>query len=258
MRCAPKVLFCFVLVLLSWSLAARDIDGDGVITYLVPVYVPEAVAGAHGTLWVSELWLHNGNAHRVYIGDCEDLIGPPPACAYEPGVTRLSYPHFPARAAELLVHVAVEDAERLVFSSRLFELSRLSQPVGIEVPVVGEERFFTKPVRFIAVPSSPALRVALRVYDPRRSMNGIVRVELVESASGQQLAEASVPIVYSDESSAPGLAMLGDLASLFPEVRSVDRYDVRVLPLGAEMEYWAIISVTDNDTQQVFTITTDR
>ena len=142
-----------------------------------------------------------------------------------------------------------------MLSSRLFELSRHAQPAGIELPVVREDEFFTLPVRLIAVPGNPAFRAALRVYDPRR-VGGSVRVEIIDPAD-VVIAQAVLPLIPPDHPflDAPGMAFIGDIGAVFPETRARSRYDVRITPIGMT-EFWAFVSVTDNDTQQVFTITT--
>jgi hypothetical protein len=99
------------------------------------------------------------------------------------------------------------------------------------------------------------LRAALRVYDPRRKIGSSVRVAAI-STEGVVLAERVLPFVYR-ERGVPGMAVVADLAALFSEIRFVERYDIRITPLQDLGEYWALVSVTDNDTQQVFTITAE-
>jgi hypothetical protein len=252
-----KAGILIVMLLLTPLLLAQE---GNVITFLVPVNAPEPTPGAYGTTWITELWVHNGNNTPVKLADCGDnhtIPGLPcETDRHPPGVTQPAFPHevhwaFPA----LLFHVGKDEAARLVLSSRLFELSRLTQPVGVEVPVVREDRFFTTETRFIAIPSSPDLRAALRVYDPRRKIGSSVRVAAI-STEGVVLAERVLPFVYR-ERVVPGMAVVADLAALFSEIRFVERYDIRITPLQDLGEYWALVSVTDNDTQQVFTITAE-
>lgn len=245
------IAITILLLLAGRPLVAQDVDQDGEILYLIPVNVPEPVQGAHGSEWVTQVWLHNGTELPIDIGGCPG--DPEPPCSFttfSPGTTAEYIPLPGARLYEF----PADTAGRVLLSSRLFELSRQSQPVGVELPVVREDEFFFGPSRFIAVPSGLAVRSALRVYDPRGRAGGDVRVEVV-NAAGVELGEMVLPLVAPIESQVPSMAFVPDIVLLFPQLLGVDRYDVIVTPLDAGMEYWAFVNVTDNVGQQVFTIT---
>lgn len=53
----------------------------------------------------------------------------------------------------------------------------------------------------------------------------------------------------------PGFAAIYGLAAEFPAVNSLERFHLRIAPLGDGAQYWAMVSVTDNETQQVLFIT---
>jgi hypothetical protein len=124
------------------------------------------------------------------------------------------------------------------------------------MPIVREDRFFTAPVRFIGIPASAASRVALRIYDPRRHPASQVRVELIHT-NGSPIADTVLTLQDSSTKWEPGVGSILDLAASFPQLRNVDRFDIRVTPLTPGMEYWGLVSVTDWDTQQVILITAD-
>ena len=160
------------------ELRAQDVNGDGLVTYLVPISVPQAVHGALGTTWQTELWIHNGADLPVMLGGCGGFV-PCLRPYHSPGVTEQAS-EVGSNLGSMIFDLNASGAGNVTFSSRLFELSRHTQPAGVQMPVVREERFFTRTSRFIGISGSSASRVALRVYDPRRRVGGAVRVEILD------------------------------------------------------------------------------
>ncbi|MEO8034931.1 MAG: hypothetical protein ABI837_10920 [Acidobacteriota bacterium] len=263
-----KNFFLAILMLLGiTALHAQAVDGSGETTILIPISMLDPVPGAHGTLWKSELWVHNGLADSLTLKPCGFIS---PLCSlplHLPGTTEQAFPSetLSQRGSLLITNIPAALAADVVLSSRLFELSRNAQPAGIALPVVREDHFFTKPSRFIAISSHPSLRAAIRIYDPsvlgvndpRMREGRSLRLE-VFAPDGRSLGASNAALEYRDvQTEASGFATIYDLAAMFPQVRGVARYDVRVTPLTPGMVYWAFVSVTDNDTQQVMLITAD-
>jgi hypothetical protein len=253
----PLLFFAFLLARVDAF--AQDVNQDGFVTYLVPISAPDVVPGANGTLWKTELWVHNGIGLPLAL-ICSDVIveGIPPCPAFHPpGTTEQAF-NFETRSrlGAVLFHLPPDSVGSIDLSSRLFELSRHAQPAGVYMPVVREDRFYSSPVRFIGVPASSASRVALRVYDPRRHAAAQVRVELINT-NGSPIADTVLTLQDSYTKWEPGVGSIFDLAAMFPQLRNVDRFDIRVTPLSPVMDYWALVSVTDWDTQQVVLITAD-
>ena len=69
------------------------------------------------------------------------------------------------------------------------------------------------------------------------------------------MGETTLSLPQTGEDEVPGFGFMPDLLAVFPQLAMVDRYDVIVTPVEDHLDYWAFVSVTDNDTQQVFTIT---
>ncbi len=245
-----------VALLASPHAAAQDTNGDGRVTYLLPINAPRPIAGAFGTRWQTELWVYHDNPSGLTILPCGNL-GPCELPSHAPGVTEKAFPHETNSLRGPLVYDPPKDfATTLVLSSRLFELSRHTQPAGVYMPVIREDRFFNGPVRFIAVDGSSANRVALRIYDPRRRPGTSVHVEVLDP-SNKVVANATIPLEYVPIPIEPGYAFV-DLRSRFPEIEALPRYDVRLTPTTQGTEYWALVSVTDVQTQQVILITADQ
>jgi hypothetical protein len=204
---------------------------------------------------MTEAWIHNAGTSDLFLEGINDQVLPNlpcQVCVHPPGITELAR-DFIAAFPAVIFNVSVAESATLNLSSRLFELSRLTQPVGVELPIVREDEFLTQPARLIAVPSGPEVRATLRVYDPRRTQAASAQVEVL-ALNGTLLGTSLIQLQYRAESAIPGMAVI-DLNSLFPAIYSVSRYDVRVTPVPAQTEYYAFVSVTDNDTQQVFMIT---
>jgi hypothetical protein len=256
-----------VIILLSLTTPIMA-DDTRTVTFLAPINVPTPVAGAYGTVWKSELWIHNGLARQLAFAPCTGVVGD--LCVgspqHKPGTTQQAFAEEVtlSRSGALLLYAsltAAEATDSIVLSSRLFELSRHTQPAGVQMPVVREDRFVTRPALFIGISGSASNRVAVRVYDPRIYNNrpaegNLVRIEVLGS-QGAAIAETTLQLQYPGRIWEPGYAAITDLRSVFPQLANIERYDVRVTPLTTDLQYWAMVSVTDTETQQVLLITAD-
>ena len=248
-------------LLLTFCLFASGSLHAQLVRVLIPISVPSAVPGAYGTLWKSELWIYNGLTRGMSFY-CFGNIGSFPLCdGIDAGVTEQPSKEVLSlsKSGALLLYLVFqegEDSSQFNFSSRLFELSRHAQPAGVHIPVVRDGEFYKQPARFIGISGSAASRVALRVYDPDAySHDRAVRVDMIDS-HGATIGSTTLPLQHGNVWQ-PGYAAIYDLAAAFPQLANVDRYDVRITPLTPGMEYWAMVSVTDIESQQVLLITAD-
>ena len=231
------------------------------VRVLIPISVPNPVSGAYGTLWRSELWIHNGLDRDMPLycwGNAGSLLlcdGINAGVTEQPSTGVLSL----SKSGALLLYLGLkegEDPSQFNFSCRLFELSRHTQPAGVHVPVLRDGEFHKQPSWFIGISGSAASRIALRVYDPDAyKRDGAVRVDMIDS-HGAMIGGTILRLQYGGVWQ-PGYAAIYDLSAAFPQLANVERYDVRVTPLTPGMEYWAMVSVTDIESQQVLLITAD-
>jgi hypothetical protein len=256
-------LFCIAFI--ACAAAASD-NGDSLDAILVPVaFRPNVeVQGAFGTRWRGEVWIHNGSAGEV---DIQQVLHCPidtcPAIYPAGYIGPIDLPLDDRPDGAVMLYPNNLDAKSLIISNRIFEISRRSQPQGIEIPIVHERDFLTGPATYLGIPSNSAVRAALRVYDPRllpgTTQPGVtVRVEVLNDA-GAVVATGTLQTVL-ETSARQGVARAGfvaiyDVANVFPIVKTLTRYHLRLTPTETGREYWAMVSVTDNDTQQVLTIT---
>jgi hypothetical protein len=242
--------------LLAAPVSAQDVNHDGLVTFLIPINVPVNTPGAYGTLWRSELWIHNGFVSPTSFYPCSGS----PCLTHPPGTTEHAFPAETASSiGPIMLSVGTSMLADFHFSSRLVELSRRAQPAGVHMPVVREDHLFTQSVLFLGINGS-SNRVAIRVYDPRRRRGSQVKIEVID-ANGSLKADTVLTLHYTDPppplipAREPGYIAIHDLAATLPQLASVPRYDIRVTPLTANMEFWALVSVTDIETQHVLLVT---
>lgn len=255
------LLLALVVLCTADGVCARDTNGDGIETILLPLAfggaVSDTVPGAYGTLWQGQTWMANTGSTTVFLN--ESLCPAECRIGYEPGfVGRVAEPLWIHPDRGVLLNPSVSEAAHLTFSARILELTRHAQPQGFQLPVIREGAFLTDPALFIGIPASGGVRAALRVYDPRRAAGASFIVDALDSAGkvlGTTVLTTTVSEAAAGEAIVPGFAMITDVAQYFGLPSSTDFYELRVRPLNTGIEYWGMVSVTDNDTQQVLIIT---
>jgi len=235
---------------------AEDVNHDGFTSILVPIVSDVPISGGKGGIWRSQLWLHTDVAMR-FVG-CGFSLPPVPCPTHVAGATEQAFDSEKANTVGALVYqLPNEVAAQVSLSARLFEDSVQEQPAGVDIPVIREGSFFTGPVRFVGIPQSNSARVALRLYDPRRTGGLNVRVDFFVPGAAQPIRSTTLALDYSHITSfgEPGYAAVFDVAAAFPELNGTDRFDIRITPVPAGSEYFGLVSVTDNQTQQILLIT---
>jgi hypothetical protein len=231
---------------------------------LIPIVVPpdEEVPGAFGSRWTGEVWLRNGSSRTVGLQRNYGCT----TCAYPPGaVASVPLQTWQSAALVYMPRSAVDD---ISINARLFELSRRSQPQGVEVPVVREGDFLATAVHLLAIPLSEDSRVSVRVFDPfPRAEGSFFDIEVL-AVDGGALATTTLWTRHEHLGQpggtgfglpSPGFAIIPDLRLAFPTLDSEERVHVRITPHPRDsyppMRYWTMASVTDNETQHVLLIT---
>jgi IPT/TIG domain len=128
-----------------------------------------------------------------------------------------------------------ETAKVLAANIRVADVSIAATSHGTEIPVVRAHEFTTGPIALLGVPSDPRFRVKLRIYSLAQT-SGPVSIE----GYGQ------VFLAPGQDQWQPSYAEIGDLP------RTLTR--VYIHPTGS-IPLWAFITVTNNETQQITTIT---
>lgn len=236
---------------------------------LVPLSVGE-IAGANGSRWTTELWAVNSSGEPAWVAASPCPISAVSVCAnqidIEPGRS-VRLPAFgSATWPGVVVFIPSWNAISLTLHVR--DLSKQSESWGTEIPVVRESDFFTRPTSASGIAFGRDYRHTLRLYallDSRPSVQYRLKLYGVTATEDRLLREQVVTLV------APPTPPPNRIGTLPAQITLTDFFDVAApgvdrvrltidlvtdpLALQAPVPYWAFVSVTNNVTQQVTTVT---
>lgn len=233
--------------------------------YLIPVISPQDIPGANGSLWRRELWIHNPRETSMTIRGDICIIAP--FCGSE-----IVPPHRDGRILGLhrgdigdgaFLYVPEEpNAPRTPLTLRVRDLSNNAQSFGTEIPIA-RDADFAQLIIITSVPTDARYRATLRVYSASEAPRE-VRVRVV-ALDGMLIDERMVPlagIVTVAPNPMPYHPSYAELDPLTPAVRAstfLVRIEVedplRQIVSPPPPPIWAFVSITDNVTQHVTTIT---
>jgi hypothetical protein len=243
------------------SEAARSLSIGNVADWsrlLAPITVTD-VAGAHGSLWKTEVSALIESDTRVTIvpegcGPVEDPCAYPPQNhvfdAFEQTIVTGDDPQF--------VYVPKQDAAKVSLATRVYDASKSETTAGAFVPTARDGDFREDPFSLIAVPSGARFRSTLRLYEYDGRERSLVRVSLYGDDEAIPFDERTVQLksgggvlTFALLPYRPGYAQL-DLSSLIPA--HYDRVRVRVAAVDAGLKLWGFASITNNETSHVTVI----
>lgn len=222
---------------------------------LFPVFSPP-VHGQHGTEFrtIATMW-NKGTAAVPVLGfdsTCtlfDPPIGPDLPIPVQPrgGETHLLTDC--STTAGRLFYVPKGDTS-IVASLRVQEVTHQSENHGVEMPVV-RLKDFSHSIALLNVPNDPKFRLTLRIYS-----FGPNNVKITVLARNGEIASSDqISFPSSFDLFAPTYTAYTD----FPPAAVIHDDEMTVLIEGAEgVEHpllWAFITVTNNDTQHITTIT---
>lgn len=236
---------------------------------LLPIYFPGTIEGAFDSRWQADLWIRNNGNEVAYLAPwpCPPDEPCPPVFpltyALQPGRhLRGLPPHFqPDTNPGQLLWVSRSVADDLAFGLRFADTARGSLNGGTDMPVVREEDLHLEPLHLLNVPMTHDYRVLLRLYETAYDDSTFRIVLYAYDASGVQR------VLYQDEM---GIAnpqegpFKTEAAYLQYDItRLLDTDDkawpeaihVEIVPLKAGSRFWAMASVTNNETQLVTLVT---
>ena len=251
----------FVTLLVLASFANSASAEEPTERFLVPI-ASTPIPGAHGSLWETELWYRNDSDVPTAVAPQVDSDVPPTR-----GVT-LPYFLFENRdrLRGLFLHVDARAADGMRFHVRIRDTSRSNESWGTELPVVRERDFFgcaipsaqacSRSLSLLSVPTDVRFRVALRIYEAALEGRGRVRVTIHRNTGDEVLGSAELDLpVAGVPAFAPGFAQILSLRDAFPAIAAAERVRISIEPPTPGARFWAFVSVTNNETQQVTTIT---
>jgi hypothetical protein len=238
---------------------------------LVPITSTD-INGANGSRWVTETWCENTRPTEAtdVKGPFISPIASPPTTVplhLAPGAAMmLPGPQLvaPANVREgMLLGVPRWLGRGLAFNSRVQDISRQALTRGTEIPVVRENEFADS-ITLLNVPGDLRYRILLRVYTRTSAADVRVRVEVLSGIHAIFEPPIVGPIVdtvlHLDAPSANGGAAVTSFGVPGYAQMAIGNYGY---PLqitvtsqsGASNNLWAFLSITNNDTQDVTTVT---
>ena len=238
-------------LLLSTSLFAADPFPSERI--LIPLLTPP-VHGAFGSEFHTKLRIYNNFENDISIQG----IAPPcilSACPTVPGtvvsagteLTDIELTGTPGR----FVSVLASHARHLSFSLKVEDVTRAALNFGTEIPVVRERELTTQTLSLLAVPTDSRFRKTLRIYATEGT------VLWVTFTDGVEKVQRTVTLAPGRDPFEPAYALISDVPA-FASGASEITITLEPLPLLHPLPqppYWAFVSVTNNDTQVITTIT---
>ncbi len=258
--------YCLVAILILT--ANRAAAQTAYIRVLVPVFTTQPAPGAYGSLWESQFAIHNGSSNRTY-----DIMVCPPgegclaigAADQEllPGETQMGFPgrYYPlpvnavAGAVLYLTSPAAGDpGDNISFDLRIVDLSRSATAAGTEVPVVRDRDFYTSNIHLLNIPIDARFRLALRLFEMNLDRAQFA-IRIFDQTTNGLLAARTMTTTLTGRPGGftPAFAEIADLLSGVEAPPS--RIRVQIEPLTAGGSFWAYVSITNNESQQITLVT---
>lgn len=244
-------------------------------------------AGAHGSEWVTELSLFNGSSRTLdlrsyedpdlfplkyrclFAGECDVFPSVPSLASFDLG----THLHQPADAPipAMYLYMSRTIAPQLNFSLRARDITRESESWGTEIPVIERNELKNGTMQLLDIPTDPRFRITLRIYETSNAFftteqapRFLVRIYRMDSPGDRHELELTIPLKPGNRSG--DWARSCSFISLYPNYAEVTsemfatlnltgRVRFEITPIDRAKDYWAFVTLTNNVTQQVTTIT---
>jgi hypothetical protein len=235
---------------------------------LLPLAPRGVFPGALGSMWTTILSVTNTSDRPVVIAPwlglcpitCDETPPTAPGSTFSPILTIKS-----EDTEGYFMHVEREFAHDVAFSLRAQDLSRQSLTWGTEIPVVREADFRTTRISLINVPLDDRFRQTLRIYDIGLAEPGSVEVryfaidpsQVSPNVADRLVLAQTVPFRYVNQPEFafhPGYIQIDGLRA-HPELDGVEFLRIDIVSVTEGLEFWAFVSVTNNETQHITVVT---
>jgi len=254
-----RLLSFAAAVLLAAPLLAQEDNSERL---LLPVFTPP-VHGAHGSEFRTELRIANTGEDPILLlgiqGACHFICPPVLVYLLEAG-TEIGPGDFDLNGSPgRFLYVPTDQISSLAMNLRVRDVTHQAENFGTEIPIVRESQFVDGPITFVGVPTDPRFRNSLRIYAPF-PMDALVTVgdrpPVRVALTGPDI---TFPPTTIPDFSKPAYGIFSD----FPTDGQPVRVTVKPNPgliitsqlLPFETPIWAFITVTNNETQAIATIT---
>ena len=228
---------------------------------LLPVFTPP-IYGAFGSEFRTELNVRLARGDRAelhgLVRDCVVLCIERPDTPIvltddfrDLDTTQLSHTGAPGA----FLYVPKTQVDRLSLNLRAFDVSRAADSFGTQIPVVRSGEFtktYEDTIVIVGIPSDPKFRNHLRIYSAGQSPARVV-VEISNGITFFPLQQFDIQPGASVRE--PGYADFTNFPTDAGTLRVEIRYLVSAVALPPAPELWAFVSVTNNETQHITTIT---
>lgn len=266
----PRSILLIALLFVATVVDGRETKSERlevpVERLLLPISLETAdgIPGAFGSRWRTFLDIFNESEETVFVGQNPELD-----CPFEcPSqffngrspvsiIGAVGQPSTPAA----FVYTSVPATGVVRFNLRVQDLSRQALTWGTELPVVRERDFTTTRMTLLSVPLHSRFRQTVRIYDFDANVGSRVIVRVKAADSDLTLAEKEVVLagggIRNDEGRplTPAYAQLGDLKAEFAGLDDHTSVRLEFEPLTPGLRIWSFVSITNNETQHVTTIT---
>lgn len=244
-----RAAFSLTLAFLSFGPdCLAQSNGDQYEQVLLPIYA-EPAPGNLESIWEPELWIYNGTRQFVSISPSTPPgWGINPEEAVSPDGSDVSKNPAGSPPGKLL-YIFSPEPRQVHFNLRLRPVRGESESWGTELPVVREGAFTADTIVLINIPADSRFRRTLRIYEllPLGQRPGEVMVWLWGIPDD--------PFLLGQHLTLEGAALAYAEIPLNPQFGVIMRARVEIVPAHPWMKIWAFVTVTNNETQHVTTIT---
>jgi hypothetical protein len=252
-------------LLILFSLGALAQNPNDHNRYLLPV-IGRDLPGVNGSIWTAEWTVHN------FANSAADLIFSPGESVAPRTVARPIVNPRGDGSDGAYVYVPKNVDDRVAMSLRVRDLSKNATSFGTEIPIVADDDYTSgeRPDLFLLdIPTDPRFRATLRLYGASEAPQRVlvtVYADLSAAPVEQSMVELQgiIHVVPEPFPKHPAYAQLDPLS---PAARAAGErvhivlhsasFDSLVSPPPI-IPTWGFITITDNETQQVTTITPQR
>ena len=242
-----------------------DVQKPPTPEFFTPLLVPVFFSGpgALGSRWDTELSGRNDNAYRYWSPYdapfnhwCFICDPPPPQGlpANASGTIRASA-SLVQQPQGMLGHIQRQGSENVHYGLLVRDLSRQSEALGAEVPVVREDELFdNRSFSLLNVPSDSRFRTALRVYTIEGS--GSFRLVIKPMFGDDVLVDTEhITTRPAETPYGHGFLVIGHLVASYPALAGHGPLRIEVIPRSpGGSRIWGFATVTNNETQHVTVI----
>ena len=218
-----------------------------------PVLFPVAFngVGAFGTLWNTDIQLRNENDFAVSTWPLSafnlgcSMFGFECPTLLDPHSTRTTGANVPGG---FVVSFPRQATPKIHFGLLVRDLSRQSEALGTEIPVVREKDLFGRTLELLNVPTDPRFRVTLRVYQLGTPAEIGLIIRPLDS-------EEPLVSTFVFPAGTPAYVQVSDLVATYPQLAGKGPLRILLMPpVSGNPTLWGFASVTNNETQHVTTI----